>query len=225
MTNNLMAVKISDGKTYRYCVEETTGTYFVFAPRKRRLGWRYTPEEFDMYFVQKAAPDENEQWHSRIRTAMKKLNDSGLWPGLSDFLVTLLDLDWNDLKQMRKEYWNRKYNSKPYQSKWAEKYPFAYEENEEGTYLKWEYVEERADCRLKSMYFGRDNTWIKNNIKSSLDSRTDYRTLRIPCTYDVSFEYSADKNKAWYSEEYKNCGNGHYYIALDHNTALFLEDD
>ena len=40
-----------------------------------------------------------------------------------------------------------------------------------------------------------------------------------------TFEYKADKNKAWYSEEYRGCGNGHYYIAIDENTALFIEND
>ena len=27
------------------------------------------------------------------------------------------------------------------------------------------------------------------------------------------------------TNEYKNCGNGHYYFALGENCALFCEDD
>ena len=34
-----------------------------------------------------------------------------------------------------------------------------------------------------------------------------------------------EKEKVWSSEELRGCGNGHYYIALDANTALFVEDD
>ena len=30
---------------------------------------------------------------------------------------------------------------------------------------------------------------------------------------------------AHYSEEYKNCGNGHYYLAIDEAHAIFCEDD
>ena len=30
---------------------------------------------------------------------------------------------------------------------------------------------------------------------------------------------------AWYSEEYKGCGNGHYYYAIDATHAIFGEDD
>ena len=33
------------------------------------------------------------------------------------------------------------------------------------------------------------------------------------------------KNYAWYSEEYKGCLNGHYYIALDEKHVWFYEDD
>jgi hypothetical protein len=54
----------------------------------------------------------------------------------------------------------------------------------------------------------------KQNI--SISGRTNY---------DVSFEYNAEKGMAWYSEEYKNCGNGHYYLALNGTHAIFWEDD
>lgn len=43
--------------------------------------------------------------------------------------------------------------------------------------------------------------------------------------YDVSFSYDPEKKKAWYSEEYRGCGNGYYYIALNRTHALFVEKD
>jgi hypothetical protein len=43
--------------------------------------------------------------------------------------------------------------------------------------------------------------------------------------YDISFNYKPEANKAWYSEEFKDCGNGHYYVALDSTHCLFIEDD
>lgn len=47
--------------------------------------------------------------------------------------------------------------------------------------------------------------------------------------YDNSIEVHASKEhgiaKAWYSEEYRNCGNGHYYLLLDETHAIFCEDD
>ena len=76
------------------------------------------------------------------------------------------------------------------------------------------------------MYFGKyDNARIKEEFKNALQNKTSYSSGRIRVNYDVTLEYDADKNMAWYSEEYKNCGNGHYYLAIGPTTALFCEDD
>lgn len=82
-----------------------------------------------------------------------------------------------------------------------------------------------CDCITKSMYFGKFwNPIKKQMIKDCMEKKESVRfSTRV--NYDVSFEYNAEKNKAWYSEEYRNCGNGHYYLAIDCNTALFYEDD
>lgn len=43
----------------------------------------------------------------------------------------------------------------------------------------------------------------------------------------TSYDYSVSiKNgRAWLNEEYKGYGNGHYYLLLNANTAIFCEDD
>ena len=84
---------------------------------------------------------------------------------------------------------------------------------------------EARDAVTKSMYFGKFwNATKKQIIKDCMDKKESVRfSTRV--NYDVSFEYDAERNRAWYSEEYRNCGNGHYYLAIDGNTALFYEDD
>jgi hypothetical protein len=57
---------------------------------------------------------------------------------------------------------------------------------------------------------------LKNKKETSASGRTNY---------DVSFSYNPTVQKAWYSEEFRGCGNGHYYLALDATHALFYEDD
>ena len=221
------AINKSTGKEYRYDIE-ADGHYFVFAPRKRRLGWRYTADEFNELYTPKEAPDETACWHRRIRTAVKKLNNSGLWPELSEFLKTLLEIDWYDLQAMRDEYWNSlKMHDKGYISKWSDKYPFVFDKktDSEMVCMKFEYIAEKADCILKSMYFGEYNSLTKQEIRNAISAKQSYSSGRIEVTYDVSFEYNAERNKAWYSEEYRGCLNGYYYIALDHNTAMFIEKD
>lgn len=82
-----------------------------------------------------------------------------------------------------------------------------------------------CDCITKSMYFGKFwNPIKKQTIKECMEKKESVRfSTRV--NYDVSFEYDAERNRAWYSEEYRNCGNGHYYLAIDGNTALFYEND
>ena len=81
------------------------------------------------------------------------------------------------------------------------------------------------DPHFKSMYFGKScNEFEKRTIAERLKNKEKYYTRRR-AQYDVSFSYDPSVGKAWYSEEYKDCGNGHYYIALDATTALFGEDD
>lgn len=45
--------------------------------------------------------------------------------------------------------------------------------------------------------------------------------------YDNSYEvrFDSDYPRGWYSEEYRGCGNGHYYFLLDNCHAIFGEDD
>lgn len=85
-------------------------------------------------------------------------------------------------------------------------------------------------AKIKTMIFHKDR-WnngktelIRQNIAEALKNKTYYECKGFN-GYDVSFEYDPDKNKAWYSEEYVGCGNGHYYLALDSTHAIYYEKD
>lgn len=85
-------------------------------------------------------------------------------------------------------------------------------------------------AKIKTMIFHKsrwDNAkteHIRQNIAEALKNRTYYECKGFN-GYDVSFEYDPEKNKAWYSEEYVGCGNGHYYLALDSTHAIYYEKD
>lgn len=76
----------------------------------------------------------------------------------------------------------------------------------------------------KSRWDNAKTEHIRQNIAEALKNKTSYQ-CRGSNGYDVSFEYDAEKNKAWYSEEYVGCGNGHYYLALDSTHAIYYEKD
>ena len=106
------------------------------------------------------------------------------------------------------------------------KYPFLFYKTEDGKKcINTSYVYEMSEITLKPMYFGKyANKKVKEEIAENIANKTEYKySCRV--SYDVSFSYDPKIGKAYYSEEYRDCGNGHYYLALDNNTALFCEDD
>lgn len=80
---------------------------------------------------------------------------------------------------------------------------------------------------MKKMYFGNtfEGEMQKKSLHTAMEAHKDYYTGRVCAGYDVSAEYKAKERKGWYSEEYRNCGNGHYYLMLDKDYAVFYEDD
>lgn len=204
---------------------------FVYKPRSRYFGRRYSVEDFAVRYNIRENPDETIAWHKRLKRAINCLENSGLWQEIKEQFENMLKMTWEDRKQMNEIYW-KQYDI-PYEQivqmfePYVKKYPFAFFKDEDGKLkLNTTYTWEKSACRLKSMYFGKyENKQIKEEISEAIKNNRDYSTGRIPVNYDVSFEYRAKDAKAWYSEEYRDCGNGHYYIALNHSTALFLEDD
>lgn len=82
-----------------------------------------------------------------------------------------------------------------------------------------------SPAKVKKMYFGKyDNARKLKEIKNLVDTDTAGRVYG-QSSYDVHFSYNPDKKMAWYAEEFRGCGNGHYYIALNSTHALFVEDD
>lgn len=86
------------------------------------------------------------------------------------------------------------------------------------------------DGKIKKMTFhkGKNDKFITESIlkeiNAAMQNKTPY-SAKGKNGYDVSFEYDPSLQKAWYSEEYKDCGNGHYYLALNDTHAIFCEDD
>lgn len=80
------------------------------------------------------------------------------------------------------------------------------------------------ELKVKKMYFGDANEAHLAEIKEGIKKGLPFSVIGYS-SYDVSFEFKPEDKKAWYSEEFKGCGNGHYYLALDDTYALHYEDD
>lgn len=233
------------GKKIRYAKEDG-GTMFVYAANSSRRGYRMTLQAFlKSYDVLTPKYTAEEQWHRDLKKAVQLMEESWLWPDIKEMFSNLLTVSLDDRQEIADLYWQwydhkkSRYNSQTgtldysYDAgwenpfvEWAKKYPFMFYKNKDGIYdVNSSYIYGISDCKLKTMYFGSRNAEVKDAIEEALKTKTAYNSGLCDSSYDVSFSYDPDKNKAWYSEEYKGCGNGHYYIALNKNTALFVEDD
>lgn len=222
-TPNFKAVSISDHRTHR-CYIENNGNIFVYAYNKKRYGRRFNEEQFLRCFTPLIPNDENAQWKRRLKRAISLCRESGLWAEIAvvwDNLYKYVTLD--EKEKIYDMSWDNREMAVAY---CKEHYPFMiHTDRDAKEYLDTDYIWELSRCELKSMYFGYYNTEEKEQIRKAISERRQYSTPRIRTNYDVSFDYNPENNKAFYREEYKNCGNGHYYLALNHSTAVFCEDD
>lgn len=90
--------------------------------------------------------------------------------------------------------------------------------------LKW-----TVEKGIKSINY---DAWCRTNIMPMFANAIVTKgrfNMRWRKGYDNSIECRFDEKenvmRAWYSEEYKGCGNGHYYYAIDATHAIFGEDD
>lgn len=211
--------------------QKETNTVFVFGHRKRMYGHRYSESDFLSKFDMKspsAKPSAEDEWLKRISKAISCIEKSGLWPEMLPKLKNLKTMELKDKRDIYRIYFDMALNPavKTQLLPYAQKYPFAFTTDDEGNVVPDVfYIYELSDVRLKTMYFGKGrNQSVKSLFKNSMTEKRDY-SVKVRAIYDVTLDYKASDNRAWYSEEYRDCGNGHYYIALNENTAWFCEDD
>ena len=213
------------------CMKENAENIFVYSKGKKRYGHRYALEDFCRLYEILPEKDATASWRRRMKGVIKALSESGLWPEIRESFEYLLSCGIT-LEEKREIYdlsfdWREEIPNRDERLQYySEKYPKIVWRGETGEWMfNTGYLYERSDCHTKSMYFGKwDNARVKEEIKNRLASKSDYST-RHTVNYDVSFEYDAKRNMAWYSEEYKGFANGYYYLALNNSMALFLEKD
>lgn len=231
----------SDGEKVRFTKDGDMERVFVFLKGKRNRGYHYSiPTFLTMYTpVIKTKEEKNAQWHKKLANIEKRLIASGLWENIKEVahnLQTMTKEEYDtyvqtlyDIRKLRCNLYVSEEEKKVLFPKLKEtkeafvkKYPFL--KCEDGS-IDYSYIEDWiSTLKTKSMYFGDSNELTKKMISEHLKDKTSFSD-NGHTSYDVSYQYDADKNRAWYSEEYRGCGNGHYYLALDSSMALFYEDD
>lgn len=148
----------------------------------------------------------------RALDALKMLEKSNLWGNIKNEIIQFLQLDENEQEEFvgnaYKLYKERKYS-------WY-KTPQIFD-----SFMSkrcWEYVSRDKYRRKKE----------ESSLLNAITNKEDYRSSWQE-DYDRSIEVSFSQidgiNRAWFSKEFRGCGNGHYYIMFDEKHAIFYEDD
>ena len=66
--------------------------------------------------------------------------------------------------------------------------------------------------------------WREKELKAKIKVLAPFHEAWRGRSYDISMSIDTD-GRAFYSEEYRNCGNGHYFLLLDERHAIHVEDD
>ena len=228
---------------------------FVYSKGRSRYGWWVNLEYFKAQYEPLTIKSEQQKWEEAYKKIIKRTSASGLWANLKlraeEFLKYGYDV-WKQIKTLARnteyggldDYCIQKVGMKHYQIEDKElalklslefyrnlygnlidKYPVYFSNNGSINIEEHEW----GIPKFKSMNFGKSNKYYKDCIAKALANNTNYSTGRTDkfdeTSYDVSFSYNSETQKAWYSEEYRGTGNGHYYLALDGSCALFYEND
>jgi len=207
-----------------------------------RRGIYFTDEKIEQYFscyggvtaikaINKTPSDV--KWLKDVKRAIKLLEKSGLWENILKDFKRVEKLGWNTWQKIYEL--NNTTFCKGYEENKAEQVkrikeimPELIKTNDEGKeYIDTDFLWHWSNkISIKKMNFceGEANKYKLAQIKEALENKTDIH-ITGRRNYDISFEYKGDSKRAWYSEEYKGCGNGHYYLALNHEYALYYEDD
>lgn len=74
-----------------------------------------------------------------------------------------------------------------------------------------------------------DKSWsFEEQVRQAIANKEDYHSPRWEKGYDNSVSVKKGEDgivRGWYSEEYRGCGNGHYYLLIDAKHAIFCEND
>jgi hypothetical protein len=225
------------GQSNHRLAKSICGDFMFMIKGRRRTGTRITVYDLDrIKSIRKINNKINLKlkWEKQIKRLIHILNDSGLWQHWKKYAEIALDIGYDNMKKAHELSWQhfedlsygqqelkRAENVKQIDSRLVGT-------NEEGkTYMVNEIIWNFSHIpKIKKMYFGKyQNESILNEISNAIDNNKEYNTGTIRAGYDVSFSYNPESKKAWYSEEFKDCGNGHYYLALSKTHAIHYEDD
>lgn len=153
----------------------------------------------------------------RAKDAVKYLTESGFWPDIKKEIEYFLENV--DIEDFCKDMEKGSYKNFYCQRGEGQKYAWC------STYQVFESFYGK-NC-WKSIPWSKYNRQRESaEVENAIKDKKEYHR-RWTNGYDNTIEitFNDDYPRGWLSCEYRNCGNGHYYLMLDATHAIFYEDD
>lgn len=166
--------------------------------------------------VGKKGVDIRKRLVKRATAAQKMLAESGLWKDIKDEIDTFLSLPEDEMEKFMEDV----ENDRLFGAARDKKYPWFHTHQIFDSFL-------RNTCWKPINFHKHARQYEVSRINDAIREKGNYHRNWTK-GYDNSVEVSLGedgKMRAWYSEEYRGCGNGHYYLMFDATHAIFYEDD
>ena len=204
---------------YKRLFVSANGVLCEYKKGSKRYG--YPLHEFDVCNWSNVTPyfvDDLTKVKNFMTKIVNYLNKSGLWTNIKkdyevilaqgdDFLIDLLNSDYTDRRDKL--------------------HKLALSLGLESLSLHCDEIIYSAKKGIKNVNYNKyEKEIVKQIVKDAINNckRTQHKWRK---GYDNSIEIAMHNDVlcGWYCEEYKNCGNGHYYLLLDECHAFFYEHD
>lgn len=223
--------KLSDGTTkkVRLWYSPYFGAVCILNKRSRTKGhllenWYDHYEDWvSLSLVESKDIDYHKRFCNRAKKALELLSESGLLTDLKDTIIRFFNLSESEQKEFVNDILKDSYEF------WKMCHAI---EGEDGKY-SWASCAEilimftKKNCWKSINLHKRDRKYITDKVEDAIKNGKDY-SYRWRNGYDNTIDVWIDREggkHATYSEEYVNCGNGHYYLMLDATHAIHYEDD
>ena len=213
-------VYVSEGKKHEIRLFISTNNYICVAPKRaRKYGYVVSVSEMDKWDILTKVNKGNKtdlvkRMRKRAESGIEMLNESGLWVDIKKELMKFIDLSDDDIRRdfidgdVYETYRTKKYD-------WLNSYQV--------------FFSLKAKKCWKNPSFGKYDFSKDNIIDYFKRSISDKKPIRFTWrnVYDNTLEILSDNGiyRGFYSEEFRGCGNGHYYLLFDATHAIFYEDD
>ena len=196
------------------------GDLCEYIKRSKRYG--YPLNDYQLCSWESITPCKQTDDLTKIKNFMRKvvkyLDKSGLWSNIKNDYEIILAQGDDFLTDLIQSSWTNKRDKL---------HKLAVSLGKDSLSFHCDSSVDTARKGIKSVNY---DTYSKLNVISMIEDgikKGNFPNYRWRKGYDNSVEVKTNNNIVcgWYSEEYKDCGNGHYYLLIDARHAFFCEND